>query len=231
MILQLKKMANLFGIYGTKKDTMPERMSFLHPDAAASFLAMDLPSLRLRVSDVFRSPESSLAAVQAGRGAQMPSYSGHNYGFSVDLDVDYLIKKGRFGSKEALDTFMEKNGWFCHRRDHKLAFECWHFNYGIGSFIKKGEATTAAAIERKIVATYGAQFKLTNKDAQAALKKLGLYSGEVDGKIGPISLESVKAFQRCWGLDKHPRSKAEYGTIGPVTQRTLAYCSSDRAVL
>lgn len=49
-----------------------------------------------------------------------------------------------------------------------------------------------------------------NKDIQAALKNAGFYSGEVDGKIGPMTRKAIREFQTSKGL-------AADGKVGPKT--------------
>ena len=49
---------------------------------------------------------------------------------------------------------------------------------------------------------------------QAALKNLGLYTGKIDGKIGPKTKEAVREFQRQNGL-------AADGKVGPKTWAVL----------
>lgn len=214
------------GIYGPKKDQLPERMRYLHPGAARAFLAADT-DVRLRVSDMLRSAESSLAAVRAGRGAQPPGWSGHNYGLSVDLDVEWTLRRQSW-KKSDLDAFMANHGWYCHRRDSKLDHESWHFNhFGTDTtrwrWLKacEGARTTAPGLEAKIQYLYGAQIKLGAHDTQAALKKLGLYSGAIDGITGPLTKEALGAFARAWRLEGKPAA---------ALQRTLAFVAADREV-
>jgi len=171
---------------------------------------------------MFRSAEASLAAVKARRGAQPPSFSGHNYGLSIDVDVDWCLKKGRFASKLDLDSYLELHGWQCHRRDHKLEFEAWHYNWRIDVYLKATDKTTAPALERKIQDLYGEKLKLTKSQAQECLKRLGLYNGTVDGILGPLSREAIAAFQRAWQIQDPPQ------TLGSRTQRLLAYVSAPR---
>ncbi|MBI3320772.1 MAG: peptidoglycan-binding protein [Candidatus Omnitrophica bacterium] len=42
--------------------------------------------------------------------------------------------------------------------------------------------------------------KPTTRDIQQALKNAGFYQGAVDGKMGPMTKEAVKEFQRVHGL-------------------------------
>ena len=55
---------------------------------------------------------------------------------------------------------------------------------------------------------------------QECLKALRLYSGELDGKIGPRTVEAIKCFQRTWKIE-------ETGTVDQKTERTLAYVAAE----
>jgi hypothetical protein len=221
--LRLRALDNekVVGIY--TKGRLPERMRFLHPEAAASFVNF-IPGVT--VSDMFRSPEASLAAVRAKRGAMPPGWSGHNYGLSIDLDVKATMKILLL-TKRDLDEWMESHGWYCHRRDHKLAFESWHYNFlGPGTVISPKVHSTSGYIEAKIQRLYGSMLveNMTDKKlVQIQLKKLHLYNGEIDGSFGPLSKESLKAFQRTWGLQPN-------GVMSTKTGRTLAYVSCERVL-
>ena len=57
-------------------------------------------------------------------------------------------------------------------------------------------------------------FKVPAKDIQVALKNAGLFSGEIDGEIGPESIKSIEEFQRANGLKPD-------GVIGPKTWEKL----------
>jgi peptidoglycan hydrolase-like protein with peptidoglycan-binding domain len=45
-----------------------------------------------------------------------------------------------------------------------------------------------------------ASLKPTSREIQQALKNAGFYQGAVDGKMGPVTREAVKEFQRVHGL-------------------------------
>ncbi len=160
LILQLVRpsLASVEGSYTVKGDTtaMPDRMRMLSPRACDNFMRCLAPFVV--VSDMFRSAESSLAALKEGRkGIQPPSFSRHNYGEAIDLGVgetlrrmkgNSSVKLGLFGldkllhvggkpeemglavrTKRQLDLWMAERGWFCFRGDHKLLLECWHFDF------------------------------------------------------------------------------------------------------
>jgi hypothetical protein len=210
------------GIYtvGSKKAQLPKRMLFLEPTAAESFSSHVAPLVV--VSDMFRSPESSLSAVRSGRGAKPPGFSGHNFGLSFDIDVLPSIRRGGFADKRQLDIWLAGLGWFCHRRDHQiteLRGESHHFNF-LGPGVRL-RTTSPAALEEKIIQLYGKELTLSPKELQAALAKMRFYGGAIDGKIGPLTKEATKAFQRAWGM-------RETGTADARVQRTLAYVSAER---
>lgn len=230
LTLQLSQLpADTAGIYkvGGVAGRMPARALFLHPDAAHSFVQH--LSRQVVVSDVFRSAESSLAAVRSGRGAKPPGFSGHNYGLSIDIDVKATWSALKGPSvrldKGVLDAALEALGWYCHRRDRLMNPECWHYNWlGVGMPIDPKHHSTAMYIEGHILALYGNRFVLDATGVQDALSKCGMYHGAIDGEFGPISREAVRVFQRAWGL------KAD-AVPGPATQRTLAYVACDRQLV
>lgn len=203
---------------------MPARARFLHPTAARSYRAF--PPGVMVISDMFRTPESSLQAVADNRGALPPGYSAHNYGLAIDIDVTTVCKNlfGRVNKKE-LDAWMEERGWFCHRRDHRRDWEEWHYNFlGIGTVISPRFRTTSGYIEARIVEIYGESFTLTATEAQECLKELRLYHGDIDGIFGKISRAALLMFQRSVNLP-------QTGKLDAKTQRTLAYATCDRQLV
>jgi hypothetical protein len=217
------------GIYEGKdgaRSVLPARMRYLHPEAAASFLRLNAIH-RLRVSDMLRSAESSLAAKAAGRGAARPGFSGHGFGLCIDEDTEAMLHRNNW-SKVQLDEFMASEGWYCFRRDHDMGSECWHYNY-FGDDPKRwlgecGSENTTRGLEAKIQHLYGQSLFLNPQEGQAALKTLRLYSGEIDGELGPLSREAIRVFQRGWGL-------IDDGTLNIKTQRTLAFVTSTQNVV
>jgi len=219
----------VFGIYGANEDALAARMRFLHPAAARSFLKMNEEKV-VRCTDMLRTPEGSLVAVQQGKAALRPGWSGHNYGFSIDIDVDWMIKTHRFKDKVTLDLWMATHGWYCHNiLGSTISSESWHYNYfgeEAEHFISyrkdTSKVTWSYPVAYKIVEYYGHWW--VNADAvtvQAALQRLGLYRGDLDGVLGTLSGEAIKAFQRAWLLDVD-------GIAGPRTKRTLMLVSAER---
>jgi len=71
-----------------------------------------------------------------------------------------------------------------------------------------GETTLQAAKE------VAAPDSPTKKDIQASLKSAGFYTGEVDGKTGPMTKKAIEEFQSASGL-------VPDGTVGPNTWNKL----------
>lgn len=223
MILKLSALraSAVMGIYTIKgvADQLRDDMRFLAPDAAASYRANLASSLVL--SDMFRTGAGSLQAVREGRGAMPPGFSGHNFGLSIDVDLGTTMKRMGMKSKADFDAWMENWGWFCHRRDHHMDFEAWHFNYLGRVTISPTVKTTAGYLEMEIQHRYGLELAPDDEACQRMLTDLGLYHGEIDGDIGPLSTTAIRAFERCWGRE-------ETGRLDARTRRTLAYVTASR---
>ena len=216
------------GIYGAAKNELPERMRYLHPDAAASYLALEAGPHRLHVSDMWRSAEASMQARHEKRGVKPPGHSGHNYGLCIDVAVERVLEQEHW-RKAQLDDFMKEHGWFCHRKDHERGDEWWHFSFfgkQSDKYLAASENTgsTAAGLEQKILDTYGSSFTLSGVDAQGALQTLKLYAGAIDGQLGPLTAQAVRAFQRTWEL---PTT----GELDASTQRLLAFMTCSRELV
>jgi hypothetical protein len=191
---------------------MPARMRRLHPTAKEAFLSIMKNSKGIIISDMFRSAESSLQAVSEKRGALAPSFSGHNFGFSIDVDVSATMKRLGIKTKPDFDTFMRTYNWYCHRRDGKREFEEWHYDCDVDGLLTKNlkpsQKTTQQAREAMIQAHYSAEWNQDAKMLQTQLKALGLYSGAIDGKLGPLSAQAISAFQRTWKLKVTGKAEA-----------------------
>jgi hypothetical protein len=210
------------GIYtvGGKPSKMPARARRLHASAYSAYATIQP---KLVISDMFRTPESSLNAVVTGRGALMPSYSSHGYGLAIDVDVTKSMKLVGVRKKSAFDDFMRAAGWHCHRRDGERAAEEWHYDYDLNGLLTSNLTPqakfTQQAREKMLAAVYGDAWKLTKSTAQGCLAKLGFYHGAIDGAIGPQSKQAIAAFQRAWKL------KADE-TLTPQTLRVLWFVTA-----
>lgn len=77
------------------------------------------------------------------------------------------------------------------------------------------QAARAPAVQRlQPMETISDVSSLSEKDIQRALKNAGFYEGEVDGKIGPKSKKAIEDFQEKNGL------KVD-GKVGPLTWENL----------
>jgi hypothetical protein len=200
---------------------VPKRARFLEPSAARSLIALAAAHPWLTMTDVYRSPEASLAAMRTKRGVQQPGYSGHNYGESIDLDVAVCLQAGQL-SYAALLELMAGSGWYCHRRDGGTGSEAWHFNHLAADAERllalayaPDVATWAKPLEQRLQDRYAGAWVYGTEELQRQLARLWLYRGEVDDSLGPLTRESVYAFQRAWRLP-------EDGLAGPRTRRVLA---------
>ena len=218
MQLMLKPLPpSLEGYYGTNKTTMPSRFLFGHPALFDAIQRVIASGLQLAYSDIFRSADASLARrrefekMGGPQLAKRPGESPHNYGFSVDVVVDRALKKNGL-TKVQLDDKLAACGLWCHRKDHVLGNEDWHYN-ALGPMPEAHQwlaasaqsSSTSRAVEARINAVYGAQWTLTPAEVTAGLAAL---------KYG-----SVKAFQEDWDLDVD-------GVAGAKTQRLLAYLTA-----
>lgn len=237
LTLLLKRVPNVLGIYGTGKggipagDYFPPSAALLHPDAASSYTSLEAATgKRLRVSDMYRTPEASLMAMQQKTGVMPPGFSGHGFGFSIDVAVDACLKA--FGkSKQQFDEMMESFGWYCHRKDHGRGSEDWHYNFfGMGDVAAPYLAAcarsvvTSPGVEAKMLAVYGASFLLDTVALQTLLQKLKMYGGALDGEFGPKTQQAVLAFERAWKLP-------EDGSPDARMMRTLATVAAEQQIL
>jgi hypothetical protein len=222
LTLKLKKLPDtLRGIYGPNKDKLGERMLYAHPDLYKSIMDLEAAGVRLVFSDIFRSAKESLAAKRAKPGLVMPAgYSAHNFGLAVDLDVNAIMRELKL-DKKRLDELLASFGLFCHRTDHKMLAECWHYNaFGDDPKKWKGlfQTSTARAIEQKIVSIYGEQFKMSHDEVIAALKSLRYFD------TGDTPRNAIARFQTHWDLSVD-------GIAGPKTQRLLSYLTNTTEII
>jgi murein L,D-transpeptidase YcbB/YkuD len=123
--------------------------------------------------------------------------------------VDRAMKKNNM-SKAQLDAALESCGLYCHRKDHELGNESWHYN-ALGpdaqQWLRFASAnSTSRAVEAKLMSVYSAQMVLTQQEVAQCLAQL--------------KYKAVKEFQADWDLQAD-------GIAGPVTQRLLAYLSAE----
>lgn len=183
-----------------KKEELPKRALWLAPEAADWFNAGH--GADLVVSDMFRGPDSSKAAVASGRGAAAPGRSSHNYGRAIDIDVGDTMRRLGLGTKAELDVWMASGGWFCWREDHAMPSwkgkpnEAWHYFWapdGVRYIGGNAVKWWSAELERAYPA------RLSVEGRQEALGDLGYYGGAFDGRWGPLSQRAATEFAISWG--------------------------------
>jgi hypothetical protein len=202
---------------------LPLRSMFLHPLAAASFLS-DLAE-HVIVTDAYRSPEASLVAIEAGSGSRPPGYSGHNFGFSIDVDVDAALADLQL-DKPAFDRWMLERGWRCGRTDGERGTDDRHYDFVKLAQLVGRTSDPDIDVEQLIAAVYGEDLLPDLKECQHLLRRLRLYGGVVDGAVGPLTKEATGAFQRAWRLTED--SQVTAGMLDSRTRRTLAFVAHQR---
>ena len=190
MNLKLTRLPALAGIYTIRgvPGQLPPSFLRMHPEAWAALKVVE-EKTPLIYSDIFRTAEQSLEARKRKTGVAKPSFSGHNYGVSVDVAVDATMARHKW-TYEQLWKVMKDAGWSCFRSRPTRGFEDWHFNWSADH----GSSAAEGVIQR----LYGTALKLSDTEAQMALQKLGFYGGAVDGIFGPRSSAALDAFGRAW---------------------------------
>lgn len=210
--------------YRKGRPGFPSRLAFMHPDAVAAFVRMEEAcGWRIVLTDAWRASLVSLnrrypVGKPVRRTTQPPAWSGHNHGFSIDIDVDLTLKLTGWTKRE-LDVFMEGFGFYCHRRDHRRGSEDWHYNAIVlpgDDWMRHAGRVTSPAVEAMMKAIYGRYWRMTVRQKQRSLKHLKLYPGAIDGVWGGWSKKAAVAFQRAWHLTPD-------GVVGARTGRLLAF--------
>lgn len=221
MNLWLKELPNNLLYYNGKP--VPAWMRFMEPGAADAVVRLEHESGGLVYTDIWRTAEVSLWAMRQKSGVQPPGFSGHNFGLSIDFAVDATLKKLGWDYNKFLD-FLENRNWFCHRRDRKRGSEDWHFNYlpdGLNAALVNVSkpATWANPVEARILELYADQLKPEPKEEQLMLRELKLYSGDIDGLLGPASRRAAEQFRQKWGLPPAGQNEKYLRTLAFVTAK------------
>lgn len=236
------------GAYPIGKHTpngMPLRALFVHPEVWPAFQRV---APRIVITDLTRSAESSLARMAEKPGlVQAPGYSDHGVGGAFDLDIGATLKHGDFPNRTALDGALAMNGWpmfwWLNGADapkpNKPGAEVYHHSYYDGGPLVDGSGrSTAAMAERRMLRWYPwldlATWRNPLLSAQYMLKRLGHYSGALDGAFGPLSRTALAMFQRALMVRSWCRKKGvtdfEEGKLDKATARVLAFCAAERAI-
>jgi hypothetical protein len=176
---------------------IPRRMTWMNPFSYDNLLSMT-DEVRVVISDLYRSPASSAEAYARKTGVAKPGYSGHNYGISVDFDIDQMLKINHM-TYDQLCRFLEQyNCWQFQGRKptsekYKRGKEDWHFNIIPENYSNlKGSAMASTWIENNI------KFDSSITGIQQMLKSLKFYQGAIDGLSGPLMREAIKKFKKAW---------------------------------
>lgn len=237
------------GAYPIGKHTpngMPLRALFVHPEVWPAFQRV---ASRIVITDLTRSAESSLSRMAEKPGlVQAPGYSDHGVGGAFDLDINATQKHGVFATRAHLDGWLLSFGfppfWWTPGADapkpNKPGAEVYHHSYraDVDMHGTMPGRSTAAMAERRMLRWYPwldlSTWKQPLLSAQYMLKRLGHYSGALDGKFGPLSKMALAMFQRAlmvrsWCRKKGVTDFAE-GKLDKATARVLAFCAAERAI-
>lgn len=205
----------------------PVRSAYLAPDAALALLALEKDTDGLIYTDMWRDPTASLVAFRTRRATHLPGYSPHNFGMAIDIDVAAILAKLKI-DYETLLHVMKKRGWICHRRDGDgTKPDAQHFNFfGEMANFYLGRATQdpiswSLPAELAIYSKYSKDFQLENREIQALLVRLALFTGPLTGTTDIYLREAILAFQRAWGI-------TQTGSADATTTRVLAFVTSER---
>lgn len=151
--------------------------------------------MHLFFSDIYRSPAASAIAYKMKTGVAKPGYSGHNYGVSIDFDIDRIMKANSMDYPTVCRSLIAF-GWTPFQGVNPpggfaRGKEDWHFNF-IGDHISSG----AAQINDWIASNIKFETEITS--LQKMLRNLKFYHGEIDGQAGPLMNEAIKKFKQAW---------------------------------
>lgn len=218
MQIELQRIPPPASCYG---GPLPERMAWLHPDAAASFAELG----DLVISDMYRDAASSREAREKKAGVQPPGYSAHGYGLAIDVAVDETLARLGCGYPELLIR-LRTRGWWAHRRDGERGREDWHFNWlGPRAGLCLAAATSVPATwshvaEANILLVYPELGRrMEPEEIQEALQSLWYYRGPIDGELGPVSKDAAERFAQAWHC--HPHGQGFERTLRFVAASTV----------
>lgn len=192
----------------SSRSLMPARALLLAPDAAKSFLTLERESGGLVYTEIYQSLDATLAALERRRETYQPSFSPHGYGLAFDLDVDATLARTRWTYARLL-SFLEEHDWICFRRDRERGDQDHHWTFLgksasriLGMVDPVNQRTWPRAAGHLLDERFGAAFRMTPVEQQAALAKLGLYHGEVDGNWSSMSRHAKLLFERQFLLEE-----------------------------
>lgn len=180
---------------------LPKRMSWMEPGAASEFERMNKTcDQRMTFTDVYRSTMTQILAIRrAGKKKRRlyapPTKSGHNFAFSLDVDIEETLENFRKSrvpelvaasrDDQALGRWMLQFGFSGIRRER------WHYNH-LGDH---------ASTVKKIEAVHGAELAPGNEDVQRALNRLVNQNLDIDGMLGMKTTEAARLAYPILGYD------------------------------
>jgi len=177
---------------------LPPEISWLQPDAARAYDEMQKAcGHRLILLDAFR---PVLAQIECNRGNDQrkhatPTKSGHNFGWSFDVDFkNTILQFARSGSPELMAASRDRNAvarWMLQFGWYAVKNEGGHFDF----------LTSFPTVLARIDTMYGEGFALTNHDVQRALNKLVGSNLEIDGDLGMNTHEQMLKADRILDVD------------------------------
>lgn len=202
------------------------RRPFLSHEAALALRTIEKDTDGLIYKDMWRDAVATMAARRIRKSGQLPGYSPHNYGLSVDLDVEALLEQKKIRYEDLL-WLMKKRGWYCFRRDGvegQTGYD--HFDF-LGesadyylSKCNQDPSTWSNAIEIKIWESYGQNFQTSTKEVQLQLAKIGFFKEPFTEHRDMYTREAIMAFQRAWDL-------IQSGSPDMTLCRVLAFVTAD----
>ncbi len=184
-----------------KSGVLPQRMALLQPDAAKAFNDMVAASVgQMTFTDVYRSVLYQIDCIKGATPVKRklfapPTKSGHNFGLSIDVDIDETLENfsrvpelavhGK--SRDALAAWMKQFGW------DGISTERWHFDF----------RRPYALVTEKIAALYGKGFALDGLELQRCLNALLPDAKLVeDGVVGSRTKAAVERARTVLCLDQ-----------------------------
>lgn len=214
------------GIYGTKGNALPRRMSRLVRPAANAlkkvFDEVYAAGGHLYISDMFRSAAEQQRAHEDWKSGRKSAYSPpscssvHEAARAIDIDA---FDTG-IGHKRVREI-LNKHGWV-NIVETLTGAECWHYEYREAKWeqhkAQHGYPTMARGMKEEIgntVARAKAEKREQEiRELQSALNKLLGLSMSVDGVYGAATKDAVRKFQRRYRLQVD-------GVAGPITKAKI----------
>ncbi len=211
------------GIYGTKGNPLPKRMSKLVRPAAQALQRVykDIVAEggHLYLSDMFRAANEQQKAHEDWKSGRKSAFSPpscnsvHEAARAIDIDAfDTGI------SHKKVRTILNKHGW-TNIVDTLTGAECWHYEFREKrweDFKKKNGYSEMARSMKKNIGNVAGLARANKqmedmKWIQASLNNILKIRLKVDGLMGEKTREAVRKFQKKFGLQVD-------GTPGPITK-------------